>query len=331
MMNTQSTRDLVKGENALVKEFYPSEKGKKRADFVMMFKCKDANVLTKVFDCILSTREYFKYVNALYWVVNADGDYQALPFHIDVNLSPKEVQPNKQRVYIVQSQNVNDSKANAIGSSHNENLLKSLGKKRQQLDDKALTTLIPQLKDLSVLDKFTPNDCSTVGKFSNVVVDDVKCNVINGKIGDWNVGASVNFLMKYSRDSYDDKRCKNGAPIIKGSCIGKCWGYVKRALKAGRFQTDDSESAYMSVDFLSKNGFRCIRKGRVNGHVGTDYPDKCIGDITVFDHCPRHPHGHIDMWCGKQWVSDFKQRNIIVSKAYDINSCSLYRPQTIVR
>ena len=64
----------------------------------MMFKCKDANVLTRVFDCILNTQEYFKYVNALYWVANADGDYQALPFHIDVNLSPKEVQPNKQRV-----------------------------------------------------------------------------------------------------------------------------------------------------------------------------------------------------------------------------------------
>ena len=56
-----------------------------------------------------------------------------------------------------------------------------------------------------------------------------------------------------------------------------------------------------------------------------------IGDIVVFPKVPGHPYGHIAMWNGEQWVSDFKQRNIIVSKAYDINSCSLYRPQTIVR
>ena len=303
MMNTQSTRDLVKGENALVKEFYPSEKGKNRSDFVMMFKCKDANVLTKVFDCILNTQEYFKYVNALYWVANADGDYQALPFHIDVNLSPKEVQPNKQTVRIVQSQNVNNSRNNAIGDSHNENLLKSLGKKRQQLDDKALTTLVPQLKDLSVLDKFSPKDCSTVGKFSNVVVDDVKCNVINGKIGDWNVGASVNWLIRNS----------------KASSSSSCWKYVKDSLAAGGFHTDGSRSAYMATDFLSNNGFRCIRKGRVSGHDGTDYLDKCLGDITVFNHCPKHPHGHIDMWCGKQWISDFKQNGNWINGSTETN------------
>ena len=182
-------------------------------------------------------------------------------------------------------------------------MLKSLGKKRQQLDDKALTTLVPQLKDLSVLDKFSPKDCSTVGKFSNVVVDDVKCNVINGKIGDWNVGASVNWLIRNS----------------KASSSSSCWKYVKDSLAAGGFHTDGSRSAYMATDFLSNNGFRCIRKGRVSGHDGADYLDKCLGDITVFNHCPKHPHGHIDMWCGKQWISDFKQNGNWINGSTETN------------
>lgn len=255
MMNTQSTRDLVKGENALVKEFYPSENGKKRADFVMMFKCKDANVLTKVFDCILSTQEYFKYVNALYWVANADGDYQALPFHIDVNLSPKEVQPNKQTVRIVQSQNVNNSRNNAIGDSHNENLLKSLGKKRQQLDDKALTTLVPQLKDLSVLDKFSPKDCSTVG------------SALSGLGGSSKWAKAVQIMGKW----YEKNVSKYGTTttpctLIGGSVRNDCSGYVSACLQymgvfdkgkitnSGGF-TNDQKIAQI----LEKGGFRKLK------------------------------------------------------------------------
>ena len=306
MMNTQSTRELVKGENALVKKFYPSEKGKNRKDFVMMFMCKNANVLTKVFDCILNTQEYFKYVNALYWVANSDGsELQGLPFHIDVNLSPKEVQPNNQSVFAVISQNIEKSARDGhIDKQCNENLLKSLAKKRQQIGDGNLGKLVKQLVNISdTLGEFTPNDCSTVGKFSNIVVDDVKCNVINGRIGDWNVGASVNWLIRNS----------------KASSSSSCWKYVKDSLAAGGFHTDGSRSAYMATNFLSNNGFRCIRKGKVHGHDGADYPNKCLGDITVFDHCPKHPHGHIDMWCGKQWISDFKQNGNWINGSTETN------------
>lgn len=255
MMNTQSTRELVKGENALVKEFYPSEKGKNRADFVMMFKCKDANVLTKVFDCILNTQEYFKYVNALYWVANADGDYQALPFHIDVNLSPKEVQPNKQTVRIVQSQNVNNSRNNAIGDSHNENLLKSLGKKRQQLDDKTLTTLIPQLKDLSVLDKFSPKDCSTVG------------SALSGLGGSSKWAKAVQIMGKwYEKNVSTYGATTTNCPLIGGSVRNDCSGYVSACLQyMGVFdkKTITSSAGFTNdqkiAQILEKGGFRKLK------------------------------------------------------------------------
>lgn len=40
------------------------------------------------------------------------------------------------------------------------------------------------------------------------------------------------------------------------------------------------------------------------------------GDVVVFPRVNNHIWGHIAMWNGSQWVSDFKQRNIIVSKDY---------------
>jgi hypothetical protein len=32
------------------------------------------------------------------------------------------------------------------------------------------------------------------------------------------------------------------------------------------------------------------------------------GDVAVIQPIPGHPHGHMAMFNGKKWVSDFKQR-----------------------
>jgi type VI secretion system secreted protein VgrG len=34
------------------------------------------------------------------------------------------------------------------------------------------------------------------------------------------------------------------------------------------------------------------------------------GDVAVFAGSDAHPHGHITIFDGKQWVSDFKQKNM---------------------
>jgi len=33
------------------------------------------------------------------------------------------------------------------------------------------------------------------------------------------------------------------------------------------------------------------------------------GDITVFNRSTKHPYGHIQMYNGHRWVSDFRQNN----------------------
>ena len=58
----------------------------------------------------------------------------------------------------------------------------------------------------------------------------------------------------------------------------------------------------------------------IDGYI----PEK--GDIVVFPKVANHPYGHIAMWTGSQWVSDFKQRNIIVAKEYNKHDCTFFRP-----
>jgi hypothetical protein len=195
----------------------------------------------------------------------------------------------------------------------NKSLLKSVYKKYHGVNKE-----IPQFDNADIFKDIEIQSCNTLGDnggYGATPVTDVKCNIENGKIGDWNTQKAVDWLMKYSRLSYKDSTCRPGAPLVGDppSCVGRCWGYVKRALGASGFITDGSGSAYMAKDYLEKNGFKCIKKGFVRGHEGSDYPDKCVGDITVFDKCSGHKHGHINMWCGRQWVSDFRQEGNWIS------------------
>jgi hypothetical protein len=322
-----STREMA---FTLSHSYYPK---KGAANAVMMLTAAsdaDKPKLSKVFDCILNSGEYFKYVNELYWVYGTSNP-QGTPEHIDVKLSPKEVEPNNQRVWVVETNNIEATKKTYLNDTFNEELLKSLSKKYAKLTPNVFCTLVQQFKEefrqnknekLPTMEKYSPTCCNNVGSGSNGTVapmniaNDAECkHVVNGKIGDWDVQATVNWFNKYSRNAWNDYNCKPGAPKLGNppSCVGKCWGYVKRALQAGGFPFANSESAYMATEFLKSHGFKMIVSGKVNGHSGSDYPNKCVGDITVFAACKGHKHGHINMWCGKKWVSDFWQEGNWIS------------------
>lgn len=51
------------------------------------------------------------------------------------------------------------------------------------------------------------------------------------------------------------------------------------------------------------------------------------GDICVFPYKKHHIFGHIAMWNGEQWISDFKQKHIIVSNAY--SDYKVYRHKSV--
>ena len=89
---------------------------------------------------------------------------------------------------------------------------------------------------------------------------------------------------------------------------GLCAQYVRKALEAGGCCTwGHPFTAKGYYEFLTALDFSKIpQKG---------YSPK-KGDIVVFNATKGHPYGHIAIWNGKQWVSDFLQNNFYVAHNY---------------
>lgn len=103
---------------------------------------------------------------------------------------------------------------------------------------------------------------------------------------------------------------------------GDCAKYVRLALEAGGINTSIHPIAAADYGlYLTNWGFNAV----ANQNTASSYVPQ-VGDIVVFDRVPGHPYGHIAMWNGSNWVSDFKQRSIIVSGAYLNGGFTIYRP-----
>ncbi len=86
---------------------------------------------------------------------------------------------------------------------------------------------------------------------------------------------------------------------------GACALYVRRAINAGGISGSWGD-AWQYISALPKIGF--IGVGKV-----TNFQK---GDIVVFDKTGNRKWGHIAMWTGTQWISDFKQNSILVHNDY---------------
>jgi len=88
----------------------------------------------------------------------------------------------------------------------------------------------------------------------------------------------------------------------------QCAKYVRQAIKAGGVRTYFHPQSACDYDsFLPKLGFREVGQ--------TNYSPQ-EGDIIVIESLKGHEHGHIAMYNGKQWVSDFVQRDMFGGQAY---------------
>jgi RHS repeat-associated protein len=97
---------------------------------------------------------------------------------------------------------------------------------------------------------------------------------------------------------------------------GACARYVRTALEAAGINTTGRPvSAKDYAPFLQKKGFQIV------GINIKDYAPR-RGDIAVMKsfvaETKAHPHGHIEMYNGKQWVSDFKQNSFWPGSDYRI-------------
>lgn len=93
----------------------------------------------------------------------------------------------------------------------------------------------------------------------------------------------------------------------KPRSINLCARFVANALYAGGFRFPRQGSAYMyhTNGVLRNIGYREIN--RPNFFMK--------GDITVTERSSRYPHGHIAMWSGENWISDFKQNSEFVYRS----------------
>ncbi|MBR8719832.1 hypothetical protein IX307_001058 [Bacteroides pyogenes] len=126
----------------------------------------------------------------------------------------------------------------------------------------------------------------------------------------------------YNGGSYNVNNAINHLTLnANGSSTGYCARYVRQALEAGGMSTDGRPGSACDYDtWLQSQGFRVV-------HVtGTYTPE--AGDIVVFEALSGHPHGHIAMYNGQQWISDFVQRDMYGGSAYRNNPNTEY---TILR
>ncbi len=110
---------------------------------------------------------------------------------------------------------------------------------------------------------------------------------------------------------------KNAEPRSRNCCA---W-YVMRAMNAGG----------SPVYILPAYGYSWLLPW-----FGFDEVDGCsyapkVGDIVVFPAVEGHIWGHIQMWNGRQWVSDFKQKNFYAARSYVGSKYKIFRYKPYVR
>lgn len=96
-----------------------------------------------------------------------------------------------------------------------------------------------------------------------------------------------------------------------------CAWFVMRAMQKGGFPSIILP-AWAYKYYLPINGWKEIND---SNYIPVE------GDVVVFPFVKGHPYGHIAMWDGSQWISDFKQKGIIVSKDY--SNYKIYRNKRV--
>jgi hypothetical protein len=88
----------------------------------------------------------------------------------------------------------------------------------------------------------------------------------------------------------------------KTHSLGRCAQYVRQAIEAGGVKLQRHISAKDYGPSLTTTGFVKI----ISEHADASY-HHLAGDVAIIQPIPGHPDGHMTMFDGKHWVSDFVQ------------------------
>lgn len=117
------------------------------------------------------------------------------------------------------------------------------------------------------------------------------------------------------------KAAQIAAKRAHGRSTGKCALYVRKALQAAGYSFTPQRSAYLyNHGILAGAGFSKVPE------IGYQ---PLVGDVVVFDRTAKNPHGHIQIYDGKQWVSDFRQRKFSPYSVH--NGYTIWRDTQIIQ
>ena len=136
----------------------------------------------------------------------------------------------------------------------------------------------------------------------------------------WNLKRSISHLNESAKLAY--------------SPPGECAAYVRAALVAGgidlkvppkRYEDASGASACDYGASLEKIGFAVIFDNADQLMCQKIDFKPIAGDVSIFQRFPGHRHGHIQMFNGVRWVSDFLQKQIYPDQAQGLYPGLSYR------
>ena len=121
---------------------------------------------------------------------------------------------------------------------------------------------------------------------------------------------STSFATSANTPSFSSGRLDSSAPPALAAAraaraahsrtLGLCARYVRQALQSAGYSFTPNNSAYQYATrgTLAEAGFV---------KLSNDNYQPQVGDVAVFNRSSKNPHGHIQIFDGSQWVSDFVQ------------------------
>lgn len=139
----------------------------------------------------------------------------------------------------------------------------------------------------------------------------------NGASG-LNVGAAISWLQAHHKNP----------PYVGANKLGQCASYVRQAICAGGLKAfcggGPDASSYGPV--LTNNKFTHVYQGTFSGSSASAFAYQ-PGDVVVFQPVSGHSVGHITMYTGSGWISDFVQSNMSSNfNDYQGGTFDVYRP-----
>ncbi|WP_157314517.1 CHAP domain-containing protein [Chitinibacter sp. GC72] len=109
---------------------------------------------------------------------------------------------------------------------------------------------------------------------------------------------------------------KHAQDNAKAQSAGRCARYVREAIEAGGLVLSRHNSAKDYGNSLKTAGFTSLP---ANSKPQDGFS---AGDVAILQGFDGNPHGHIQIYDGQQWISDFKQRDFWPGSSYRKNKPS---------